>query len=218
MEEISSQADIAEMQTLRQPQQSFGVQILDAAALAQDGHPAGVLPVRRAGLPSTASSARASRPAGVAFTWPSGGASTSWLGFVWATMRRPCRPSGLINDYAVLMLCLGCYFGHRNHRKAVFGGSTNTSKAGGRVGLALRLSATLGGGRRRNELFLRRRPPSSICGWPRRRAEVQRHRMRLIESFEGRHKRSADGLIYRDYDHSATHAGRRASAEPGKAG
>ena len=32
MEEISSQADIAEMQTLRQPQQSFGVQILDAAA------------------------------------------------------------------------------------------------------------------------------------------------------------------------------------------
>ncbi len=31
MEEINTQADIAEMQTLRQPQPSFGVQILDAA-------------------------------------------------------------------------------------------------------------------------------------------------------------------------------------------
>jgi len=34
------------------------------------------------------------------------------------------------NDFAVLMLCLGYYFGHRT-MKAVFGGSTNTSKAGG---------------------------------------------------------------------------------------
>jgi hypothetical protein len=33
------------------------------------------------------------------------------------------------NDFAVLMLCLGYYFGHRT-MKAVFGGSTNTSRAG----------------------------------------------------------------------------------------
>ena len=31
MEEVSANADIAEMQTLRTPQQSFGVQLLDAA-------------------------------------------------------------------------------------------------------------------------------------------------------------------------------------------
>jgi len=129
MEEISSQADIAEAQALHQPQQSFGVQLLDAAV----GWPKwAILPVFYAfalldwinGFIKPGVTA-----AMVAF----------YLAFKWSLYQlaivrlgdyaRSVESIWTENDFAVLMLCLGYYFGHRS-MKTVFGGSANTSRAG----------------------------------------------------------------------------------------
>lgn len=130
MEEISSQADIAEAQTLRQPQQSFGVQLLDAAV----GWPKlAILPVFYAFA---------------LLDWINGiirpGVTASMVGFYlafkWSQLElakirmgdyaQAVQAIWTENDFAVLMLCLGYYFGQRA-MKTVFGGSANTSRSGG---------------------------------------------------------------------------------------
>ncbi|MGL4576351.1 MAG: hypothetical protein ACRCV9_16325 [Burkholderiaceae bacterium] len=129
MEEISSQADIAEMQTLREPQHSFGVQLLDAAA---HWPKLWIIPVFYFFA---------------LLDWINGivrpGVTVCMVGFyLWfkaaqfelAKIRMGDYAQAVVsiwtdNDFAVLMLCLGYYFGHRT-MKAVFGGSANTSKPG----------------------------------------------------------------------------------------
>ena len=130
MEEINAQADIAEMQTLRQPQQSFGVQLLDAA---QHWPKMAILPVFYMFA---------------LLDWLNGivrpGVTSAMVGFYLlfkhsqyeiAKQRlgdyaQAVQAIWTTDDFAVLMLCLGYYFGHRT-MKAVFGGSSNTSRAGG---------------------------------------------------------------------------------------
>lgn len=129
MEEITATADIAEMQALRQPQQSFGVQLLDAAK----GWPRwAILPVFWAFA---------------VLDWLNGSVRpvvTYWIVGFWLLYKyslfelaraRMGWESSVVanwneNDAAVLMLCLSYFFGQRA-AKAAFGGSASTGRAGG---------------------------------------------------------------------------------------
>lgn len=129
LEEIGAQADIAEAQALRQPQQSFGVQLLDAAR----GWPAwAILPVFWAFA---------------LLDWLNGSVRpmvTYWIVGFWlfykyslfqlAQQHRSIYEAMVANwssdDAAVLMLCLSYFFGQRA-AKAAFGGSASTGRAGG---------------------------------------------------------------------------------------
>lgn len=130
MEEVNVQADIAESLAIRAPQQSFGVQLLDAAK----GWPSWVIvPVFWAfalldWLNGTV------RP--MVTYWIVG----FWLVYKYAVFTMLEAASGsfgqaVINswgeyDYAVLNLCLGYFFGQRA-AKAAFGGNASTGRAGG---------------------------------------------------------------------------------------
>jgi len=129
MEEISSQADIAEMQTLRQPQQSFGVQILDAAA---HWPKMVILPVFY--LFAVLDFINGIIRPGVTSCMVGFHLAFKWSQYELAKVRmgdyaQAVQAIWSDNDFAVLMLCLGYYFGTRGV-KAAFGGSANTSKAG----------------------------------------------------------------------------------------
>jgi hypothetical protein len=132
MEEIDAKADIAEAQAIRQPQQSFGVQVLDAAK----GHgfggwligPAFYLFVILDWLCGMV------RPtvtyAMVAFYMAVKAALVQS-----ATSAGVSMQAALINvwgeqDWAVLVLVLSYWFGQRA-AKAAFGGSASTGKKGG---------------------------------------------------------------------------------------
>lgn len=128
--EIEAKADIAEMQTLRSPQTSFGVQMLDAA--------------RGSGLGKWALV-----PAFYLFTlldWFSGmvrpiityAMVAFYMAVKWAQYDAAMQVVGAVgalteiwseNDWAVLMLVLSYWFGSRT-AKSVFGGSASTGKAG----------------------------------------------------------------------------------------
>lgn len=130
MEEINATADIAEMQTLRQPQQSFGVQILDAA---KDWPKMIILPVFYlfALLDFVAGMVRPTVTyAMVGF----------YLVYKWALFQQASliasdwsKAATMIwteQDLGILYITLGFYFGSRVV-KSTFGGSASTGKAGG---------------------------------------------------------------------------------------
>lgn len=132
MEEIEAKADIAEMQTLRSPQQSFGVQVLDAAK----GHgfsqwiigPAFYLfvildwvsgMVRPTVTYAMVAFYMAVKFALYTSATAAGYTSTAALIGIWGEQ-----------DWAVLLLVLSYWFGQRA-AKAAFGGSASTAKKGG---------------------------------------------------------------------------------------
>lgn len=133
MEEINAQADIAEAAELHRPQQSFGVQILDAAKASGFG-PWAIVPAFYlftlldflAGMvrPSVTYAAFGFY---IAYKWAC----------YWVMMRvtvdmawtdAVARLWGE-HDWAILTLVLSYYFGLRSY-KAVFGGSASTALAG----------------------------------------------------------------------------------------
>lgn len=132
MEEINTQADIAEAQMLRQPQPSFGVQILDRAKESMS--PILWVPVfwAFAFLDFVTGMVRPT----IAYC-----AFGFYMVYRWSCMELLRDATGDMgrleaaakvwneNDWAVLMMVLAFYFGERT-RKAVFGGSTGTAHAG----------------------------------------------------------------------------------------
>lgn len=130
MEQINATADIAEMQTLRQPQVSFGVQILDAA---KDWPKFIVVPVFYlfAILDFTSGMVRP------IVTYLMVGA---YLVYKWALFQQASliasewsKAATMIwteADLGILYLVLGFYFGARMVKSA-FGGNASTGKAGG---------------------------------------------------------------------------------------
>jgi len=130
MDEIGIQADMVEMQTLHQPQQSFGVQILDAA---KDWPKFLIVPVFYLFAFLDIISGLV-RPV-VTFS-----VVGFYLVYKYALFDM-ARSTGNIwqqaatmvwneNDLGILFLVLGFYFGARTV-KATFGGSSNTGRAGG---------------------------------------------------------------------------------------
>lgn len=130
MEELNINADIAEMNVLRQPQQSFGVQILDAA---KDWPKMFILPVFYlfAFLDFVAGFVRPSITYAV---------TGFYLVYKWALYEQAIKLHAnewnvailsiwTESDFSILLLVLGYYFGARTV-KASFGGSGNTSRAG----------------------------------------------------------------------------------------
>lgn len=132
MEEIEANADIAEMQTLRQPQQSFGVQVLDAAK----GHgfsqwmigPAFYLFVILDWVSGMV------RPT-VTYSMVAFYMVFKYSLYLSATGAGVSSTSAVINiwgdqDWGVLLLVLSYWFGQRA-AKAAFGGSASSGKKGG---------------------------------------------------------------------------------------
>lgn len=130
MQELNVSADITEMQTLRQPQQSFGVQILDAA---KDWPKPTILPVFYlfALLDFVSGLVRPAITYAVTFFY---------LAYKWALFEQAKLITGAWEkaaitiwtevDFSILLLVLGFWFGSRTV-KATFGGSASTGKAGG---------------------------------------------------------------------------------------
>lgn len=130
MEQVNATADIAEMQTLRIPQQSFGVQLLDAA---KDKWSAWVIvPVFYlfAFLDFVLGMVRPS------ITYAAFGFYMVYKWTLFQTLSAKTTIEAAIlatwteQDWAVLLLVLGYYFGQRS-MKAAFGGSTQTDKRAG---------------------------------------------------------------------------------------
>lgn len=132
MDEINAQADIAEAQALRQPQQSFGVQILDRARES--------LPVWM-WLPVFWLFALLDFVVGMVRPTIAYAAFGFYMAYRWAcvSLMLDVAPdmSGAEaiakvyneNDFGVLLLVLSYWFGERT-RNAVFGGSASTAHAG----------------------------------------------------------------------------------------
>lgn len=130
MEELNVGGDIAEMQTLRQPQQSFGVQILDAA---KDWPKFLIVPVfyMFAVLDFLSGMVRP----GVTYA-----ITGFYLMYKWALFEQAKLVAGSWDraaiviwtemDFSILLLVIGYWFGQRAMR-ATFGGSAGTGKAGG---------------------------------------------------------------------------------------
>lgn len=133
MEEINAQADIAEVQELHKPQQSFGVQVLDKA------HESGwsqwiIVPVFylfaaldfingiiRPGVTSLVVGGYVAYKAALYHTLTSNRFGNDWAGAV----QQLWTP----DDYALVLYCLAYYFGDRT-RKAIFGGNAANGYAG----------------------------------------------------------------------------------------
>lgn len=130
MEELDVNADIAEMQTLRQPQASFGVQILDAAK----NWPKFLI------VPVFYLFAFLDFAAGMVRPAVTYGITGFYLMYKWALFEQAKMISGSWDraaviiwtemDFSILLLVLGYYFGQRA-MKGVFGGSANTGRPGG---------------------------------------------------------------------------------------
>lgn len=130
MEELNANADIAEMQSLRQPVQSFGVQILDATS---NWPKLLIIPVfyMFAILDFLSGMVRPSVTYAV---------TGFYLMYKWALFEQAKLVSGAWekaavivwteNDFSILLLVIGYWFGNRA-MKAAFGGSASTGKAGG---------------------------------------------------------------------------------------
>lgn len=135
IEEINANADIAEMQTLRQPQQSFGVQLLDAS---------------KTWVESKAWGAWLVAPVFYLFSfldWMTGMVRPTitftafgfYVIYKWTLIQSISvaqgREAAILatwgdQDWSVLVLVLSYYFGART-AKAAFGGSASTSKRDG---------------------------------------------------------------------------------------
>lgn len=135
MEEINAQADIAEMQTLRQPQQSFGVQLLDAAQkwATDTWGKFLVMPAfyAFAFLDFVSGMVRPTVTYGVVIFYM----ATKWALYRLAVDAGTDVPTAITQiwgeqDWSVLVLVLSYWFGARV-AKSAFGGSASTGKAGG---------------------------------------------------------------------------------------
>lgn len=135
MEETNARADIAEMQTLRTPQQSFGVQILDAAKEWVTGTRWGAVVI----VPAFYLFALLDFVTGMVRPVVTYAAFGFYMVYKWTLFQSLSIAQGKEaailatwseQDWAVLLLVLGYYFGQRT-MKAVFGGSTNTAKRDG---------------------------------------------------------------------------------------
>ena len=135
LEEISATADIEEMKTLRLPQQSFGVQLLDAADkyVSTKWGQWLTTPVfyMFAVLDFAAGMVRP------AITYAAFGFYIAYKYAMWRMAVNMGVDSNMVitqlwteNDWGVLVLVLSYYFGART-AKASFGGSANTSKKDG---------------------------------------------------------------------------------------
>jgi hypothetical protein len=130
MEEIGAISDITKMTVLHQPVQSFGVQLLDAT---QNWPKFVVVPVFYlfAFLDFVSGFVRP----GVTYSIVGFYLFYKWAIFDLARLdsdkwQVAVQNIWTENDWAVLLLVLGFYFGQRTV-KATFGGSTSTGKAGG---------------------------------------------------------------------------------------
>lgn len=133
MEEVNAKADIEESKTLYQPQRSFGVQLLDAGEKWAETLWGKFLVTPAFYLFTILDFVNGMvRPGicGVAFGF--------YVTYKWAIYQlaieemdklRAIQHVWTDNDWSVLLLVLGYFFGQRA-MKAVFGGSTQTSKAG----------------------------------------------------------------------------------------
>lgn len=131
MEEIVAQADIAEMKTLREPQQSFGVQLIDAAAKLQWRGWERFLIVPVFYLFALLDFLTGIVRPGVtvaAFTFYGAVKYAQYHAAWFATGDRAAAMLSIWGeqDWAVLTLCLSFWFGART-AKAAFGGSSQTS-------------------------------------------------------------------------------------------
>jgi hypothetical protein len=135
MEEINANADIAEMQTLRTPQQSFGVQLLDASKAWVEAKSWGVWII----LPVFYLFAFLDFMTGMVRPVVTYCAFGFYMLYKWTLFRSlevtSGREAAILStwaeqDWAVLLLVLGYFFGQRT-MKAVFGGSANTTKRDG---------------------------------------------------------------------------------------
>lgn len=129
MEEINATADIAEMQTLRQPQQSFGVQILDAAK----DWPKWII------VPAFYVFVLLDFSAGMVRPLVTYAVMGFYLIYKWALLQQAALVAGdwvkavpmvwTPEDWQIASIILGFWFGSRAV-KAAFGGSAQNSKAG----------------------------------------------------------------------------------------
>lgn len=134
MEELSAQADIEEAKVLHAPQQSFGVQLLDAAdkwadttwgkAMITPGFYLFMLLDFVNGMvrPIIAYTAFGFY---MIYKW-----SVFQIAMTYMTTVEAINTTWGENDWAVLLMVLGFFFGQRA-AKAVLGGSTQTSRANG---------------------------------------------------------------------------------------
>lgn len=130
MEEINANADITEMQTLRSPQISFGVQLLDAS---KDWPRMLVLPVFYMFALLDFLSGMV-RPA-VTYAFVGFYIVYKWAVFESARIQTESWQTAVSviwteSDLSVLFLVLSYYFGQRA-MKAAFGGSASTGRSGG---------------------------------------------------------------------------------------
>jgi len=131
VDELNISADITEMQTLRQPQQSFGVQILDAA---KDWPKFVVVPVFYlfAFLDFVTGMVRPIVTYSVVgfyflYKWAMFDLAIKNSGGVW---QQAMATTWTEADWALLLSTVSYWFGSRVVKSA-FGGSANTGKAGG---------------------------------------------------------------------------------------
>lgn len=130
MEEINANADIAEMQTLRSPQASFGVQLLDAS---KEWPRFLVLPVFYLFALLDFLSGMV-RPA-VTYAFVAFYIVYKWSVFEAAKLQTESWTTAIAviwteSDLSLLFLVLSYYFGQRA-MKAAFGGSASTGRSGG---------------------------------------------------------------------------------------
>lgn len=131
MEEITATADIEESRVLRQPQQSFGVQILDKAHDAK--MPAWVIVPTFWVFTLVDVAAAMVRPS-VTYAAFGGYMAYKWAMFLTLTSERfgNSASSAIVQlwgeqDWAVLTLAMSYYFGLRSY-KATFGGSASDAR------------------------------------------------------------------------------------------
>lgn len=130
MDELNATADIAEMQTLRQPVQSFGVQILDATT----NWPKFLI------VPVFYMFAVLDFVSGMVRPTVTYAVTGFYLVYKWALFEQAKLISDAWekaavtvwteNDFSILLLVIGYWFGNRA-MKAAFGGSASTGKSGG---------------------------------------------------------------------------------------
>jgi hypothetical protein len=134
MEEISAQADIEEAKVLHKPQASFGVQLIDAATKWADTTWGKALITPSFILFTLLDFFNAMVRPVIAYAAFGFYMTYKWSVFELArsqmTTVTAINQTWTENDWAVLLMVLGFFFGQRA-AKAVLGGSTSTAKANG---------------------------------------------------------------------------------------
>lgn len=134
MEELNARADIEEAKVLHQPSQSFGVQLLDAADKWADSTWGRFLVTPSFIMYAFLDFVNGMVRPTIAYAAFGFYAIYKWSVFEIAKTKldtfAAINSTWTENDWAVLLMVLGFFFGQRA-AKAVLGGSTNTPKANG---------------------------------------------------------------------------------------